>query len=70
MGHFSLLIIHVHQSSILSLLENPLTHVFVRIYCVSVDLMAQIKCYRAVLEVSGVWFPRTFDLISDGHLVS
>jgi hypothetical protein len=37
----------------LSLLENPLTHVFVRIYCVAVDLMAQIKCYRAVLEVSG-----------------
>ncbi|KAH9993507.1 hypothetical protein BJV74DRAFT_833136 [Russula compacta] len=35
-----------------SLLDNPLTHVFVRVYCVAIDLMAQVKCYRAVLELS------------------
>ncbi|KAI0293333.1 hypothetical protein B0F90DRAFT_1763644 [Multifurca ochricompacta] len=33
-------------------LDNPLTHVFVRLYCVAIDLMAQVKCYRAVLELS------------------
>ena len=54
----------------LSLLENPLTEVFVRVYCVAVDLMAQIKCYRAVLEVSGVWFSYAFDLIPHGRLAS
>jgi hypothetical protein len=37
-----------------SFLDNPLTHVFVRTYCVAIDLMAQVKCYRAVLEVSRV----------------
>ena len=35
-----------------SLLDNPLTHVFVKVYCVAVDLMAQVKCCRAMLEVS------------------
>lgn len=38
----------------LSLLDNPLTHVFVRTYCVAIDLVAQVKCYRAVLEVRRV----------------
>jgi len=37
-----------------SLLDNPLTHDFVRVYCVAVDLMAQVKCYRAMLEVSRI----------------
>ena len=35
----------------LSFLDNPLTHLFVRTYCVAINLMAQVKCYRAVLEV-------------------
>jgi len=35
----------------LSFLDNPLTHLFMRTYCVAIDLMAQAKCYRAVLEV-------------------
>jgi hypothetical protein len=70
MGLFSLLC-HSYSSIIdLSLLENPLTPVFVRVYCVAVDLMAQIKCYRAVLEVSGAWFLYAFDPISHGRLVS
>jgi len=43
-----------------SLLDNPLTHDFVRVYCVAVDLMAQVKCYRAMLEVSRVRFSHTF----------
>ena len=55
MGPSSYCVVYIHRLSIyISLLENPLTDVFVRIYCVAVDLMAQIKCYRAVLEVSGV----------------
>jgi hypothetical protein len=49
-----------------SLLENPLTHDFVRVYCVAVDLMAQVKCYRAMLEVSRIRFSHTlrFSLMS------
>ncbi|KAI0248197.1 hypothetical protein BJV78DRAFT_1334324 [Lactifluus subvellereus] len=35
-----------------TVLDNPLTQVFVRVYCVATDLMAQVKCYRAVLELS------------------
>ncbi|KAI9510086.1 hypothetical protein F5148DRAFT_1182339 [Russula earlei] len=35
-----------------SLSDNPLTDAFVRVYCVAVDMMAQIKCYRAMLELS------------------
>jgi hypothetical protein len=46
----------------LSLLDNPLTHLFVRTYCVAVDLMAQVKCYRALLEVSGLCLIPTPDL--------
>jgi hypothetical protein len=42
-----------------SLLDDPLTHVFVRVYCVAVDLMAQVRCYRAMLEVSRVCFSHT-----------
>jgi hypothetical protein len=49
--------IHIHQAPP-TLLDDPLMHVFVRAYCVAVDLMAQVKCHRAVLKVSGVGFPR------------
>jgi len=44
-----------------SLLENQLTEVFVRVYCVAIDLMAQVKCYRDVLEVSNR-YTRQLDL--------
>ena len=38
-----------------SLLDSPITHnVFVRVYCVAIDMMTQVKCYRAILEVSKV----------------
>jgi hypothetical protein len=46
----------------LSFLDNPLTHLFVRTYCVAIDLMAQVKCYRAVLEVSELGVITTPDL--------
>jgi hypothetical protein len=46
----------------LSFLNNPLTHLFVRTYCVAIDLMAQVKCYRAVLEVSELGLIPTPDL--------
>lgn len=46
----------------LSFLDNPLTHLFVRTYCVAIDLMAQVKCYRAVLEVSELGLIPTPDL--------
>lgn len=46
----------------LSFLDNPLTHLFVRMYCVAIDLMAQVKCYRAVLEVSEMGSISTPDL--------
>ncbi|KAI9448864.1 hypothetical protein BJY52DRAFT_1309908 [Lactarius psammicola] len=33
------------------LLDSPLTHnVFVRVYCVAIDMMTQVKCYRSMLE--------------------
>ncbi|KAH9053238.1 hypothetical protein EDB87DRAFT_1711186 [Lactarius vividus] len=36
-----------------NLLDSPLTHnVFVRVYCVAIDMMTQVKCYRAILELS------------------
>jgi hypothetical protein len=59
MAHFRFFVLFIFIEHHLSLLDDPLTHVFVRVYCVAVDLMAQVKCYRAVLEVSGVGFPRT-----------
>lgn len=38
-----------------SLLDSPLTHNdFVRVYCVAIDMMTLVKCYRAILEVSEV----------------
>ncbi|KAH9166651.1 hypothetical protein EDB89DRAFT_2128588 [Lactarius sanguifluus] len=38
---------------LLKQLPNPLTHnVFVRVYCVAIDMMTQVKCYRAILELS------------------
>jgi len=46
----------------LSFLDNPVTHFFVRAYCVAIDLMALVKCYRAVLEVSELSFILTPDL--------
>ncbi|KAH8993017.1 hypothetical protein EDB92DRAFT_1944966 [Lactarius akahatsu] len=34
-------------------LDSPLTHnVFVRVYCIAIDMMTQVKCYRAMLELS------------------
>jgi hypothetical protein len=54
----SLIFIDFH----LSFLENPLAHLFVRTYCVAIDLMAQVKCYRAVLEVSELGLILTPDL--------
>ncbi|KAI0259684.1 hypothetical protein BC834DRAFT_606637 [Gloeopeniophorella convolvens] len=34
-------------------LQSPMTHgIFARVYCVAVDLMAQVKSYRAILELS------------------
>ena len=46
----------------LSFLDNPLTHLFMRTYCVAIDLMAQAKCYRAVLEVREMELIPTPDL--------
>jgi hypothetical protein len=41
-----------------SLLDSPVTHnVFVRVYCVAIDMMTQVKCYRAMLEVSEILLP-------------
>jgi hypothetical protein len=41
-----------------SLLDSPVTHnVFVRVYCVAIDMMTQVKCYRAMLEVSEILPP-------------
>ena len=37
-----------------SLPDNPLTHVFARVYCVAVDLMAQVKCYCTMRDVSRI----------------
>lgn len=51
-----------------SLLDESLTHDFVRVYCVAVDLMAQVRCYRAMLEVSRVCFSHT--LISSHILLA
>jgi hypothetical protein len=45
-----------------SFLDNPLTHLFVRTHCVAIDLMAQVKCYRAVLEVRELRLIPTPDL--------
>ena len=43
-----------------SLLDSPMTHnVFVRVYCVAIDMMTQVKCYRAILEVSEVLPPQS-----------
>src|SRR6266404_3708219 len=41
-----------------SFLDSPLTfNVFVRMYCVAIDIMTQVKCYRAILEVIQIFLP-------------
>jgi hypothetical protein len=57
MAHLCFFVISIPIECHLSLLDDLLMHVIVRVYCIVVDLIAQVKCYHAMLEAGGVGFP-------------